>query len=186
LSKRFSYLVVVAVAALAVVAGIFSSTDSASAHSSHNTHSHASVQAANAINTNGIGYAIFQALNRHRAAAGLRPLWWSNALTYGAHRHNLAMASVDTLEHIVPGEAGFATRINQDGIRWWWAGENIGVTTDRSLGGALNLDSMMINERAPGEIGHRLNILSPYADAVGVDVLIANGQLWLTEDLARI
>lgn len=184
MSKKFSYFVVVVIVALAIVVGVFSSADPASAHSSQTNQT--SIHVATSIWASQPGYAVFQALNRHRAAAGLRALQWSNALTYGAHKHNLAMASANTLAHLLPGEPGLATRVKRDCINCRWAGENIGVIADRSLGGALSLDRIMINERAPGETGHRQNILSPYADAVGVDVLVTNGKLWLTEDFARI
>ena len=96
------------------------------------------------------------------------------------------MAAANQLSHQLPGEASFDQRITAQGVRWTSVGENIGVTTQRSVAGALSLHTAMINETPPND-GHRRNKLSPTFTQLGVSVVIdaATGKLWLTEDYAR-
>ncbi len=131
--------------------------------------------------------AVFQAINQSRAANGLPPLKWSNALAKSARQHDLAMQAANTLAHQLPGEADLGTRESQQGVNWTFAAENIGETTEQSVNGALALHQAMMNEKPPDD-GHRQNILSTRANIVGVDVLIdsQHGKLWLTEDFAQV
>lgn len=135
--------------------------------------------------TSQIAQAVFNAINQSRAAAGLPALQWSSALANGAHLHNQRMAAANQLSHQLPGEPDLGTRISQDGIQWTWAGENIGLTSDATVNGALGLHKAMMAEQPPND-GHRQNILTTQGNMVGVDILIdGKGQLWLTEDFAR-
>ena len=132
-----------------------------------------------------IAQAVFQAINQSRAANGLPPLKWSNALANSARQHDLAMQAANTLAHQLPGEAALGDRERQQGVNWSWAAENIGVTSDQSLNGALGLHQAMMNERPPND-GHRQNILTTNGNMVGVAIIIdqQHGELWLTEDFA--
>jgi len=134
-----------------------------------------------------IAQAVFQAINQSRAANGLAPLKWSNALAKSARQHDLAMQAANTLAHQLSGEAGPGKRESQQGVNWTLAAENIGETTDQSVNGALGLHQAMMNEKPPDD-GHRQNILSKNANIVGVNVLIdsQHGKLWLTEDFAQV
>lgn len=129
--------------------------------------------------------AVFQAVNRARAAHHLPALLWSGNLQTSAHRHNSAMAAHDTLSHQVSGEPALGPRESAAGVQWTYAAENIGWTTDRSVHGALDIEARMYGEKAPND-AHKLNILSTSATSVGIDVYIdaAHGRLWLTEDFS--
>ncbi|MDQ2837385.1 MAG: CAP domain-containing protein [Actinomycetota bacterium] len=131
--------------------------------------------------------AVFDAVNQARSAQHLPALAWSSRLQASAHQHNLAMASANTLAHQVGNEDSLGSRESKAGVRWSFAAENIGWTTDRSLSGALGIEASMLAESAPDD-AHRRNILSKDAGALGVDVLIdaSHGRLWLTEDFADV
>jgi uncharacterized protein YkwD len=134
-----------------------------------------------------IAQAVFKAINQSRADNGLPALKWSNALAKSAMQHDLAMEAANTLSHQLPGEADLGTRESQQGVKWTFAAENIGETTDQSVNGALALHQAMMNEKPPDD-GHRQNILSKNANIVGVAILIdqQHGKLWLTEDFAQV
>lgn len=133
-----------------------------------------------------IAQAVFQAINQSRAANGLPPLKWSDALARSARQHNLAMQAANTLSHQLPGEPDLGARESQQGIAWTFAAENIGETTDQSTNGALGLHQAMMAEKPPDD-GHRQNILTTVGTMVGVSILIDHQHdlLWLTEDFAH-
>jgi len=135
---------------------------------------------------NQIAYAVFQAINQARAAKGLSPLRWSTALASSARHHDLAMQAANTLSHQLPGEAGLGDRESQQGVKWSWAAENIGETSDLTVTGALGLHQAMMSEQPPTD-GHRQNILTTSGTILGVAILIdkQHERLWLTEDFAR-
>jgi len=129
---------------------------------------------------------VFGLINHDRAAMGLSPYSWSNALAGGAHLHNLRMMAYGQLSHQCPGEAGLGTRITSDGIAWRAAGENIGWSNypNPQQGVLMNHQSMMAEK--PPDDGHRQNILSTSFNLVGIDVLVdAHQNVWLTEDFAQ-
>jgi uncharacterized protein YkwD len=134
-----------------------------------------------------IAQAVFQAINQSRAGNGLPPLTWSNALANSARQHDLTMQAANTLSHQLPAEAAFSDRERQQGVNWTWAAENIGETSDQTVNGALGLHQAMMSEQPPND-GHRQNILTSSGNIVGIAILIdqQNGQLWLTEDFARV
>lgn len=134
-----------------------------------------------------IANSVLSSLNYQRAANRLPALGMSSALISSAHRHNLWMASTNTMSHQLPGEPDFGTRIRQAGVAWHAAAENIGWTTNRTVSGANGLETTMYNEQPPND-GHRLNILSTAVHYVGIDIYLdANtGKLWLTEDFADV
>lgn len=126
-------------------------------------------------------------LNAERAAHRLPPLTMDSRLVASAHQHNLAMASRNLLSHQLPGEASLGPRILRAGYRYYYAGENVAWTTDRSVAGVVNVHVAMYDEVPPND-GHRLNILSPNYRNVGIDVVIdsAHGKAWITEDFGRL
>ncbi len=132
-----------------------------------------------------VAQAVFQAINASRASAGLPPLEWSGSLVSSAHAHSALMSADNDLAHQLPGEPAIGSRISQDGVQWTWCGENIGVTSNTSESGALELHQAMMAEQPPND-GHRQNILSTNFTLVGVAIVIdASHQLWLTEDFAN-
>jgi uncharacterized protein YkwD len=134
-----------------------------------------------------IANSVLSSLNSQRAANRLPALGMSAALINSAHRHNLWMASTNTMSHQLPGEPDFGTRIRQAGVPWHAAAENIGWTTNRTVSGANGLETTMYNEQPPND-GHRLNILSTAVHYVGIDIYLdaGTGKLWLTEDFADV
>jgi uncharacterized protein YkwD len=100
-----------------------------------------------------------------------------------AHGHNLQMARQNTMSHQLPGEPYFATRIQDAGYDYDWAGENVGWNSEMNLAGVLALEAEMFDEVPPDD-GHRQNILSAHFRNVGVDVYPdnVNHKVWLTED----
>lgn len=134
-----------------------------------------------------IAQSVFQAINQSRASNGLPPLKWSAALANSARKHDLAMQAANTLSHQLPGEAGLGDRESQQGVKWSWAAENIGETSDQTVNGALSLHQAMMSEQPPDD-GHRQNILSSSGNIIGVAILLDqhNGKLWLTEDFAHV
>jgi len=129
---------------------------------------------------------VFGLINHDRAAKGLSPYAWSNALAGGAHLHNLRMVVYGQLSHQIPGEPDLATRISNDGIQWSAVGENIGQASyPDPQQGLLAIHQGMMAEQPPND-GHRQNILSTSFKLVGIDVLLdSKNQVWLTEDFAR-
>src|SRR6185437_10348747 len=121
-----------------------------------------------------IANSVLSSLNSERAANRLPALGMSAALISSAHRHNLWMASTNTMSHQLPGEPDFGTRIRQAGVPWHAAAENIGWTTNRTVSGANGLETTMYNEQPPND-GHRLNILSTAVHYVGIDIYLDAG-----------
>ena len=140
-----------------------------------------------ATTTSSIGYNLFLMINQERAAHGLYPLQSAPQLRASAHQHNLYMAKVDTLEHLVlPWEWPLGTRITL--AKYWWhaVGENIAFNTDWTWSGAQYVENLMYNEVAPNN-GHRLNILSTTYRHMGVDVYMdaAHHRMWITVDFGQ-
>lgn len=133
-----------------------------------------------------IGTAVLHLINAERRAHHLRPLSADHDLMLSARRHDATMAHFNTMSHQLPGEAFFADRISAAGYRYSWAGENIAWNSRISTAGALQLEDLMYNEKAPND-EHRQNILSTHYANVGVDVFIdrAEGKLWLTTDFGH-
>jgi len=129
--------------------------------------------------------AVFRAVNEARAAHQLAELTWSDRLRQSAAQHNRRMAEANTLSHQVGDEPSLGGRESRAGLRWSYAAENIGWTTDRTLPGVLDIESRMLAEQPPND-AHRRNILSPQAETIGIDVYYdaSHGRLWLTEDFA--
>jgi uncharacterized protein YkwD len=125
---------------------------------------------------------VFNQMNAQRAANGVAPLRWNNSLSSSARSHNLVMSSAGVLSHQLPGEAALHQRITATGLNPSTWAENVAVNTNTSTAGALVLQDLMYNEKAPNN-GHRINILNPGLTLVGVGVYTdANHKLWLTED----
>ncbi len=128
--------------------------------------------------------AVFDAINKQRAGAGLPALQWNDKLAQSAKKHNQAMIGANSLAHQVAGEAALGERITQVGLQWSSVAENIGYGTGDATTMAVQLNQQMFDEQAPND-GHRRNILSNNT-LLGVDVTVdQNGKVWLTEDFAR-
>jgi uncharacterized protein YkwD len=126
-------------------------------------------------------------MNYERHLHGKSSLHMNSLLVLSAHRHNLAMAKANVMSHQLPGEASFATRISRTGYRWQMAGENIGWNSAMTIPGLMTLQKEMYNEKLPGEIGHRLNILNGHFRHVGIDVYfdLKHHKVWFTQDFGQ-
>lgn len=143
------------------------------------------IHARQSAGTEEYAQAVFQAVNRARAAQHLAPLVWDARLQQSARTHNRAMAGSNTLSHQVGTEPALGNRESSAGVQWAYAAENIGWTTERSLAGVLDIEARMLSETAPND-AHRRNILARSAQSLGVDVYFdaTHDRLWLTEDFA--
>lgn len=147
-----------------------------------NTHPPGAAPPAPPSSANSIETAVFDMLNRERAANGLPALRWSNALAVSAALHNELMDANNSLNHQFPGEAPLQQREAAAGFRPSVWGENVGQSPQTDESGAIGLEQVMYDEAPSG--GHRRNILSSGFGYVGISVIIDNstGSLWLTED----
>ena len=168
----------------ATAAGPASSTPSAGAGQPTNQ-SGQSARSRPSATTADYAWAVFGAVNRARAAQHLPLLAWDARLQQSAHSHNRVMAGSNTLSHQVNTEPALGSRETAAGVQWTYAAENIGWTTQRSMGGVLDIEARMVTETAPND-PHRRNILSRQAKSLGVDVYFdaVHNRLWLTEDFS--
>src|SRR5579859_8274536 len=65
--------------------------------------------------------------NRERAAAGVQPLKWDNALAAAARQHALLMAQQYQLSHQYPGELPLEERAARTGAKFSLIAENVAV-----------------------------------------------------------
>jgi uncharacterized protein YkwD len=124
---------------------------------------------------------IYAQINSQRAAAHVAGLSWSNQLVVATQVHNAWMYRSNLLSHQCPGEPSLGARISATGYRWRTVGEEIGVTTDWSYTGLLNLEKMLYNDAA-----HRAILLNTAYRNMAVHVLMDAGRhkAWLTIDFA--
>src|SRR5215468_3228030 len=119
--------------------------------------------------------ALFDAVNRERAARHLTLLRWDEGLARAARKHAKQMAEQDLLEHQVPGEPDLPTRAREAGASFSHITENIGMAVD-----ADNFHKGWMHSP-----GHRENILDPTADSIGIAVVEGTEELYAVEDFAR-
>jgi uncharacterized protein YkwD len=104
--------------------------------------------------------ALFDAANRERAAQGLQPLRWDDALAAAAREHALRMAQRNTLSHQLPGELPLQDRARLAGARYTTIAENVaeGPSPDQ------------IHSSWMHSPPHRANLLDPELSTVGIAV----------------
>jgi uncharacterized protein YkwD len=121
---------------------------------------HAQQQSANYIER-----ALFDSVNRERAAQGLQPLRWDDTLAAAARNHAALMAQRNTLSHQFPGEAPLQERARIAGARYTSIAENVaeGPTAEMIHSGWMH--------SAP----HRANLLDPELNSVGIAVATTAG-----------
>jgi len=115
-----------------------------------------------------------QLANRDRAARGLSPLRWSEALAEAAHLHAVRMAQQNALSHQFPGEPGLADRASRAGARFSSLAENV----------ALGPSAEGIHQQWMNSPPHRANLLDPNLDSVGIAVEDRDGTLFAVEDFS--
>jgi len=113
--------------------------------------------------------------NRERAAAGLQPLKWDDALATAARQHAQTMASQNLLLHQCLDEPPVDQRAAQAGARFSMIAENIAVGPNPET----------IHDGWMHSTGHRRNILNPDITAIGVATVRASGGLFAVQDFSR-
>jgi uncharacterized protein YkwD len=105
---------------------------------------------------------LFDAANHERAAQGLAPLRWDDALANAAREHALEMAQRNTLSHQFPGEATLQDRGRSAGARFTEIAENVaeGPSAETIHTGWMNSPH------------HRANLLDPQLTAIGIAVVV--------------
>jgi uncharacterized protein YkwD len=133
-----------------------------------------------------IAVVIKNVINVERAVHGLAPVRMSAKIQLAARRHNVTMASYNTMSHQLPGEPYFGRRITLAGYYWNYAGENIAWNSEMNLAGVVLLQRLMYREKPPYD-AHRLNILNRHYRHVGVDVYMdrVHHKVWLTTDFGH-
>lgn len=124
-------------------------------------------------------------INQARADNGLPalsndPLIHSEALVHSADMTCYGMS------HFVPPGTTPETRMRAAGVKFTWAGENIGWSgRGDSWTKVMWLFNTMMAEQPPND-GHRKNILSPHFTRTGIGLYVENvsARLWETEDFA--
>jgi hypothetical protein len=117
---------------------------------------------------------LFASANRERAARGLAPLRWNDALASAAHAHALRLAQQNTLSHQFPGEPGLEERASRAGAHFASLAENI----------AEGPTASNIHEQWMKSPPHRANLLDPQLDSIGIAVAERQGTLFAVEDFS--
>jgi hypothetical protein len=118
---------------------------------------------------------LLDATNRERAATGLQPLEWDDALAAAARQHAQLMAHENLLSHQLPGEAPLDQRLAQAGAKFAMVAENIAV--------GPNPES--IHDGWMHSPGHRKNILNAELTAIGIATTRGSGGLFAVQDFSR-
>jgi uncharacterized protein YkwD len=109
---------------------------------------------------------VVRLINRSRRNHGLTALRLSWKLTRAAHRHSARMARNGFIYH-----SCLQCLMNNSGVRWRWAGENVGSgSTLRWIHRAMMRSAV-----------HRANILKAAARRIGAGAVWRGGRYWVTE-----
>jgi uncharacterized protein YkwD len=119
--------------------------------------------------------ALFDDLNRERAAQGLPALHWDAALAAAAREHASRMAQRNVLSHQLPGEPQVQDRATKAGARFTTIAENIAVAPN----------SATIHSAWMQSPHHRENILDPELNGVGIGVVKGNDGLFAVQDFSQ-
>lgn len=140
--------------------------------------------------TDQLAQQLLRQINHDRAANNLPAYNWEPRLVRSAYQHNLVMAGGCGMQHNCPNEPQLGARESNQGVRWSYAGENIGMggpvqaSYESRWSMVSQLHNAMMGERPP-EDGHRQNLLSQNFHRVGISIYVdAKNTLWLTEDFA--
>jgi uncharacterized protein YkwD len=121
-------------------------------------------------------------LNQHRAAAGARPLSLNRTLSLASRQHSCDMFQHHNLDHTGSDGSSPFQRMGAVGVTYNHAGENIGMTDGYALTDGVNLTDKDMMAEPLTDGNHHWNIVNPAYTQVGLGIIYANGQVWLTED----
>jgi uncharacterized protein YkwD len=118
---------------------------------------------------------LFQAINRERAANGLPPLKWDEALANAARQHAETMAAQKSISHGFPGELSLPSRATRAGALFSWLSENV----------AAGPNTENINEQWMQSPNHRANLLDADMDTIGAGAAERNGVVFAVADFSK-
>jgi len=118
---------------------------------------------------------LLDSTNRERAAEGLQPLRWDNALAEAARQHAQVMVSQNLLLHQCLNEAPLDERAAQAGAKFSMIAENI----------AVGPNAAEIHDGWMHSAGHRKNILNADVTAIGIAVVRGNVGMFAVQDFSR-
>ena len=121
------------------------------------------------------GQQLFQAINRERAASGLPPLKWDEALANAARQHAELMAAQGSLSHGFQGELSLPSRANRAGARFSWLSENV----------AAGSNAENISQQWMQSPNHRANLLDADMDTIGAGAVERNGVIFAVADFSK-
>ncbi|MFC0477896.1 CAP-associated domain-containing protein [Robertmurraya beringensis] len=114
----------------------------------------------------GFELQLFDLTNAARVENGLKPLVWSDLARLSARKHSEDMAANSYFDHVnLKGEDPFV-RMEKEGIRFTYAGENLAM-------GQFN--SIFAHEGLMNSLGHRENILETNFTHLGAGVFFKQG-----------
>lgn len=111
----------------------------------------------------GLELEMLRLINTERAGAGLKPLSFDSLLMSVARLHSTDMLTRGYFSHHTPEGADPFQRLQKNGIRYHYAGENL----------ALAPTLLKAHDGLMKSPGHRANILSPSYGRVGIGVMDA-------------
>ena len=119
--------------------------------------------------------AVFHLLNDDRQSAGVAAVQWDDQLAQAARRHAFELAKHHALSHQFPGEPDLKQRIIATGLRFDKLAENVAYadTPDE------------INESLLNSPPHRVNMLNPDYNAVGIGAVRMGQELYVVQDFAH-
>jgi uncharacterized protein YkwD len=120
-------------------------------------------------------WRIVELANQARAEAGAGALKWDPALADAARKHCLRMTAEGSISHRYRGEPDPAERAAQAGAHFNLVEENV----------ALGPDPATIHQQWMHSPGHRVNLLNPDVDRIGVAVVAGRHGLYAVADYAR-
>jgi uncharacterized protein YkwD len=120
-----------------------------------------------------------QRINQRRSEHGLGPLQSSSELARLAREHSRRMAEEKFFAHVDPAGRSLIDRLQQAGIDYWAAAENIFSSTNVSDPVEFALRGWM---ESPG---HRANILRPEFKQTGVGIWREGDTFYFTQVFLR-
>lgn len=109
-------------------------------------------------------YSAASMISSYRASKGLGPVRVNSTLNRIAATHAKKMASMNRMEHVLPGQGSFQKRISSGGYKAIIAAENIGA-------GYNSLESAI--QRWRNSPSHDKNLLNPQIKEIGIAVAYA-------------
>jgi len=122
--------------------------------------------------------ALFESVNKERAARGLPALRLSSPLSEVARKHSGEMARLGRLAHESAAGGSLKNRLDEARIAHAYCVENVA--------GGDSFDPGLIHEALMKSEGHRENILLPNVDQLGIGVVLGtDGDYYVTQDFLR-